>query len=424
MPGNGPKWVDAQEAVSHVQPGDRVALPLCCGLPQTLVEAMVEDHRRLKGVEIVSGLQVIYPFLDEGLGGSFTFRTWQCAPPIRHHIQRGTVKYIPMRQGDVLRVFSRTGPCPVDVAMIQVSPPDSHGFCSLGVSIGHSLPLAMDAPLVIAEVNTQMPRVLGHSSLHITQIDYAVETDRPLLEFPSRANPTDKEALIGSFVSDLIPDGATVQIGLGSIPEAVMDQLSGKNDLRFFAMGMDRIVDLVECGAVVPSDEPKVIVTEVLGTRRVFDFINDNPMVEGRPLQETINPRVAGEIPRFCSVLSAIEVDLTGQVNAETIQGRQLSAIGGSFDFLQGALYSEGGCSIIALTSTTPDERISRIVAVLPPGSAVTTPRHCVQYVVTEYGVADLWGRSLSERARALVDIAHPKFRDELKREAERLFGR
>jgi acyl-CoA hydrolase len=386
------------------------------------MEALVADHGRLQDVEIVSGLQIAYPFLEEGLEDSFTFRTWQCAPPIRHHLQRGTVKYIPMRQGDAVRIFSRGGVWPVDVVLLQVSPPDEKGFCSLGVSIGHSLPLAMEAPLVIAEVNARMPRVLGRSFIHLSQIDLAVESDRPLLEFQSRAKPGAKEAAIGGYVAQLIPDGATLQIGLGAIPEAVIDALTSKKDLRFFGMGIDRIVDLVEKGTVVPGKEPKIRVTEVLGTERIFDFIHDNPMVEGRTLTEVINSQVVARIPRFCSVLSAIEVDLTGQVNAETIGGKQVSAIGGSFDFLQGALFSEGGTSIIAMPSTTPDQRISRIVPQLPPGSAVTTPRHCVQYVVTEFGVADLWGRSLRERAQALIEVAHPKFRDDLHKEAKRLF--
>ncbi|MBW2102585.1 MAG: hypothetical protein JRH05_07895 [Deltaproteobacteria bacterium] len=187
-------------------------------------------------------------------------------------------------------------------------------------------------------------------------------------------------------------------------------------------MGVDKIVDMVEKGVVVPGPGPKIRVTEILGSRRLFDFVHENPMVEGRPLPETINPQVVGRIPRFCSVVSAIELDLTGQVNAETVKGMQISAIGGSFDFIQGALFSEGGCSILALTSTTPDEKISRIVPQLAPGTAVTTPRHSVQYVVTEYGIAEIWGRSLKERALALAQIAHPKFRDDLLEKAKELF--
>lgn len=416
------KKVSASEAIGHIKSDMRVSLPLCCGLPQTLIEALVADSKRLKNVEIVSGLQVKYPFLEAGLEESFTYRTWQCAPSIRGLLKKGTVKYIPMRQGDVLRVFSRRGPWPVDVAVIQVSPPDKDGYMSLGVSIGHSLPLALEADLVIAEVNAQMPRVLGKSFIHLSQADYLVESDRPLLEYPSNDKPGDKEMAIGKYAAELITDGATLQIGIGSIPEAILDSLSGKKDLRFFAMGIDRIVDMVEKGFVVRGGEPKITVTEILGTKKLFDFVNNNPLVEGRTIEETINPRIAGQIPGFTSVVSAIEIDLTGQVNAETLKGEQFSAIGGSFDFLQGALFADGGKSLIAITSTTPNEKISRIIAQLPAGAAVTTPRHSVQYIITEYGVANLWGKSLKERAKALIDIAHPKFRDELSQAANSLF--
>jgi acyl-CoA hydrolase len=417
------KSVRAEEAIRKIESGMRVVLPLCCGLPQTLVEALVADHGRLKGVELASGLQIQYPFLDEGLEESFTYRTWQCAPPIRRHVKRGTVKYIPMRQGDAVRVFSKSGPWPVDAALIQVSPPDDAGNCSLGVSIGHTLPLALQADLVIAEVNAQMPRVLGHGFISLSQIDYIVETDRPLLEYPSGEPPGEKESAIANLAAELIPDGATLQIGIGAIPDAILDALGNKRNLKFFAMGIDRIVDLADKGALGSGSEPPVRVTEVLGTKRIFDFVHENPLVEGRTLEETINPRVTGEIEKFCSVISAIEIDLTGQVNAETIKGEQFSAIGGSFDFTQGALFSEGGMSIIAMPSTTPNGKVSRIVPQLVQGSAVTTPRHSVQYVITEYGVAEVWGKSLQERADALIAIAHPRFRDELQQARTELFG-
>lgn len=419
---NRAKGVTAEKAIGNVKSGQRIVVPLYSGLPQTLMEALVADHERLRDVEIVSGIQMIYPFLEEGLEESFTFRTWQCTPTIRHHLKKGTVKYIPMRQGDAVRVFSKRGPWPVDVAMIQASPPDRYGYCSLGVSIGHTLPLALESDMVIAELNPRMPRVLGNSFIHLSQIDFVVESQRDLLEYPSGKKPGEKELAIGAHAAEIIPDGATLQIGIGTIPEAILDSLTDKRDLKFFGMGVDKIVEIVEKGSVRIGEGPSIRVTEILGTKKIFNFIHDNPVVEGLTLPEAINPRVTGNIPRFCSIISALEVDLTGQINAETIKGKQFSAIGGSFDFIQGALFSEEGCSIIAMTSATPDEKISRIIPQLAPGSAVTTPRHSAQYIITEFGVAEIWGRSLKERADALIHIAHPKFQGELAEEAKKLF--
>lgn len=408
------KWVSAEDAVKAVKSGDRLILPLCCGLPQTLMEALIAQKARLRNVEIVSGLQIEYPFLQEGLEENFTFRTWQCAPRIRHLLKKGTVKYIPMRQGEAPFIFSKKGIWPIDLAFVHLSPPDKDGYLSFGVSIGHSLPTALEAGLVIAEVNDQMPRVLGDSFIHISQVDYLVKSSRSLLEYPSTEKVGEVERQIGRRVAELIPDGATLQIGIGSIPDAVIQNLAGKSDLRFFAMGIDSMVDCVEKGLVDKSlelaSQPKIVVTEILGTKKLFDFVHENPMVEGRPIMTTINSRVVGQIEKFISILGAIEVDLTGQVNAETVGGKQVSAIGGSFDFLQGALFSPQGKSIVALTSTTPDGKTSRIVPQLPLGSAVTHPRHSVQYIVTEYGVADLRGKTLRERGESLAAIAHPNF--------------
>ncbi len=414
------QWVLAEEAAFQIKSGDRLILPLCCGLPQTLVEALIARKDHLRKVELVSGLQIEYPFLKEGLEESFSFRTWQCAPHIRHLIKKGTVKYIPMRQGDAAWIFSGKGVWPIDVALVHLSPPDPNGYLSFGVSIGHSLPTAMEAKLVIAEVNDRMPRVFGDSCIHISQIDYLVRSSRPLLEYPSTEKIGEVERKIGKNVAELIPDGATLQIGIGSIPDAVVQSLGGKRDLRFFAMGIDAIVDCVEKGLVErtkkPAQSPKIVVTEILGTKKLFDFVHENPMVEGRPIMTTINSRIVGQIEKFVSILGAIEIDLTGQVNAETVGGKQISAIGGSFDFLQGALFSPQGKSIMAITSATPDRKNSRIVPQLPAGSAVTHPRHSVQWVVTEYGVADLRGKTLRERAEALAKIAHPNFREGLEK--------
>lgn len=409
-----------EQAVGRIRSGMRLAIPLCCGLPQTLIAALVEQRERLRKVELVGGLQIQYPFLEEGMEDSFVYRTWQCAPPIRQCLPRGTVKYIPMRQGDAVAVFGKGGVWPVDGALIQVSPPDNEGNMSLGVSIGHALPLARQADLVIAEVNRRMPRVLGDSAIHVSQVDALVESDIELLPYEAKTAYSEKEEAIGTAAAELIPDGAYLQIGIGAIPEAILKALEDKKGIGFFGMGVDGIVDLYESGAMEPLDGqagmPRVLVTETLGTNKIFSFIHENPWVQGSSLPDIINPREAGKLKRFVSIISAIEMDLFGQANLETVSGRQISAVGGSFDFLEGARFSSEGRSIIAMTSTTPDGKHSRIVPSLPPGSAVTIPRHCVQHVVTEYGLVDLDGRDLAERASSLISIAHPAFREDLER--------
>lgn len=422
MPSSGyrNKVQSPEQAVGRVRSGMRLAIPLCCGLPQTLIAALIEQRERLREVELVGGLQIQYPFLEEGMEESFVYRTWQCAPPVRQCLARGTLKYIPMRQGDAVDVFGKGGVWPVDGALIQVSPPDKEGNMSLGVSIGHALPLARQADLVIAEVNRRMPRVLGDSTIHVSQVDALVESDLELLPYDTKTAHSEKEETIGTAAAELIPDGACLQIGIGAIPEAILKALEDKKGIGFFGMGVDGIVDLYESGAMEPLDGqagvPRVRVTETLGTNKIFSFIHENPWVQGFPLPDVINPREAGKLQRFVSILSAIEMDLFGQANLETVAGRQISAVGGSFDFLEGARFSRGGRSIIAMTSTTPDGKHSRIVPSLPPGSAVTIPRHCVQHVVTEYGTADLDGRDLVERAVSLIRIAHPAFREDLER--------
>jgi 4-hydroxybutyrate CoA-transferase len=417
MPKN-PNYVDATDAIKLIKSGDRITLPLCCGLPQTLVEGLVDNKRTVENVEIVTGLQFQYPFLEDGLEESFSLRTWQCTPGIRHLLKKGNVKYIPIRQGQANQFFSRNGPWPLKAALIQVTLPNKHGYCSVGVSHTHTLPMALNAEIIIAQVNDQMPWVLGDTFIHVTQLDYLVNSSRPLLEYRSSGRVSEVDRAIARNVADLIPNEATIEIGIGSVPEAVLRALEDHKNLRFIGMVTDGMVDLVDAGAVSTdrtlNRQAKMIASEIMGTKRVFEFVDNNPLVEG--MHSLINPRNLGKIDKFISILGAIEVDITGQVNAETVRGEQFSAVGGSFDWLQGAVFSEGGKSIIAIPSRTQNGKISRIVPQLPKGSAVTHPRHTVQFIVTEYGVAELQGRSLRERAEALVSIAHPDFRDELTR--------
>jgi len=411
--------VNPEEAVMSIQSGDRVVIPLGCGEPHVILEAMVQQSDRLKGVEIVSGLLKNYIFLEQGLEDSFRFRTWHCSSSIAHLIGK-TVHYMPIRQGDVSRLFGPDGVYPVDVAVVHVSPPDHHGFCSLGVSIGHALPAALGAKTVIALVNEQMPRVLGKSFMHVSQIDYIVNCSRSLVEFPTGTEKTgDAEIAIANYVADLIPDGAILQLGLGSIPTLITQRLAGKREIKIFGMGIDNIVDLVENGVIQPnkttSEMSPVVACEFLGTQKLFNFIDNNPLIEGRALPDTINALITANLSKFISVQSAIEVDIYGQINVESIDKRIISGLGGSHDFLQGAYHAPEGKSIIAMTSTTAKGKKSRIVAEFSAGTAVAHPRHSVDYIVTEYGVARLRGKTLEERAEALINITHPDFREDLK---------
>lgn len=416
--------IDAEGAARIIQSGYRVIMPLGCGEPETILEAMVADKDRLRNVEIVSGLMRNYKFLQPGLEESFHFRTWQCAPPIAKLVGK-TVHYMPIRQGDVPYVFAEDGPYPIDVAIVHVSPPDRHGFCSLGVSISHSLPTALGAKIVIAEVNQQMPRVLGNCFLHSSQIDYLVQSLRPLVEFPTGEEVGEVEKRVAAYVAELIPNGATLQIGIGAIPSAVVDSISGKRGIKIFGMGVDSIVDLVERGVISEClSEPglrPIVAGEFLGTKKLFNFIDDNPMVEGKGTPESLNSLVVARIKDFISIQSAIEVDIFGQVNIETLRGKQFSAIGGSHDFLQGAYQSEGGKSILAMTSTAGGGKVSRIVASFVPGTAVAHPRHSIGHIVTEHGVAYLRGKTLEERAKEIINIAHPDFRAELREASAKL---
>ena len=410
--------VVAGEAVKAIEPGNRVIIPLGCGEPETILEAMVEDRERLRNVEIVGGLMRNYKFLEPGMDESFHYRTWQCAPPIAKLMGK-TVYYMPIRQGDVPNVFAVDGPFPIDVAVVHVSPPDRHGFYSLGVSMSHSWPTALTAKTVIAEVNEQMPRVLGNCFLHTSQIDFLVESSRALVEFPTGESAGELEKTVAAYVADLIPDGATLQIGIGGIPSAVVDSISEKRGIKIFGMGVDSIADLVDRGVIncglSDSGLPPIVAGEFLGTKKLFDFIDENPMVEGRSTLNSLNSKIIASIKNFISIQSAIEVDVYGQVNVETVRGKQFSAIGGSHDFLQGAYQAEGGKSILAMTSTAAGGKVSRVVSNFVSGTAVAHPRHSVDYFVTEYGVAYLRGRTMEERAKQIINIAHPDFREGLR---------
>jgi acyl-CoA hydrolase len=391
----------------------RVLLPPGCAEPRTLVEELLRQAPRLAPLTLMGGLLLGgYPFCAPEHREHFRWVTFHVMPPLRSALDRGQVEFIPARYFDTLWIFGPGGPWAADAVLVQTAPPDPEGRLSLGVSTSYPLPLARAAPLVIAEVNHRMPRTRGDSTLPVGRAAARVETDRPLIEYP--APPVgDTERRIAGYVSELIPDGATVQIGIGAVPEAIVGSLADRRDLGIHSLLTDAMLPLVERGVVT-----RTRLGEIMGSEPLFRLVHEHPLIRMEPSSTIHNPQVVARLGRFVSINSAIEVDLSGQVNAESLGDRQVAGIGGQFDFVEGAYWAPGGRAVIALPSTGRAGEVSRIVARLGAGAKVTTPRYLTDCVVTEFGRADLRGKSLTERARALVAIAHPRFREVLEREA------
>lgn len=418
-----PKLMSADEAVKVVKSGDRVVLGHACGEPPTLVEALVARAPELSGVEIVHMVNMgPAKFAQPGMERSFRFNGMFLGAPTRRAVEQARADYMPCFFSEVPRLFKQRV-LPVDVAMIQVAPPDQHGYCSFGVSVDYTQAAAECAQVVIAQINRLLPRT-GGARIHLNAIDCLVEKDDVIVELP-RPEIGDVERRIGEHVAALVPNGATLQLGIGAIPDAVLSCLRNKEDLGIHSeMFSDGAVELAEAGVITNRRKTintgKFIATFLMGTRRLYDFVNDNPAVELHPVDYTNDPFVIGRHDNMLSINSALQVDLTGQVNAEMIGSTQFSGVGGQVDFVRGAGRSLGGKSIIALPSTAAGGTVSRICRVLESGTAVTTSRNDVHYVVTEYGVADLRGRNLRQRAEALVAISHPAFRSMLMGRAAR----
>lgn len=413
--------VSAEEAVKVIKSGQRVFIHGAAMTPVELVEALSARASDLRDVEIVH-------IHTEGPAGYIepenltSFRTNSCfiAHNLRKAVNQGRADYIPVFLSDIPRLF-RTGGLPIDVALVQLSPPDRHGYCSLGTSVDVALAAIEKAPTIIALINPQVPRSHGEGLIHVSRVDQAVEISRPLFEL-DKGSPSPVEQAIGRHIAGLVEDGSTLQMGIGGIPNAVLAELIHHSKLGVHTeMFSDGVIDLVERGVVTGECKkvlPRRIVSAfVLGTRKVYDFLHDNPIVEMRDCSFTNDTSVIRQNPKVVAINSAIEVDLTGQVCADTIGYTQFSGVGGQMDFMRGAALSEGGKPIIAFGSLTP-RGISKIVPHLKEGAGVTTTRAHVQYVVTEFGVAYLFGKNLRQRARALIDIAHPSVREDLERAA------
>jgi len=421
--------VSAEQAVTHIQSGQRLFLTGNCSVPRTVLAALVARAPELEDVEICQVLTVgPADYVSPEMAGHLRVNTLFISDNVRAAVNEGRADFTPCFLSEIPGLF-KSGRLPLDAALIQVSPPDDHGFCSYGVEVGVTKTAAQAARCVIAEINPNMPRTLGDSFIHISKINVMVPVNYLLPEVKMAADNDPVSERIADHVAALIPDGATLQTGIGAIPDAVLSRLGDRRDLGIHTeLFSDGIIDLVNRGVI--NGERKTIHTGkitagfMLGTQRLYDFVNDNPLVELHPTEYVNDPFVIAQNDNMIAINSAIEVDLTGQVCADSIGPRLYSGVGGQVDFIYGASRSKGGKPIIALPSTlvTRDgSKLSKITALLKPGAGVTTTRNHVHYVVTEHGVADLYGKTIAQRAEALIAIAAPEFRDELTQQAKEL---
>ena len=418
--------VSADEAVGVIRSRDQVYVHGGAATPSVLLEALVARSDDLRDVGIIHlHTEGPAPHLAPEVAASFRHRALFIGANAREAVNAGRADYVPIFLSDIPELFTR-GVMPLDVALLNLTPPDAHGFCSLGTSVDTALSAVLAAKTVIAQLNRSMPRTLGDSFVHVDQINLGVEVDQPPHEHRSEVIG-EVERQIGAFVAELVPDGATLQMGIGSIPGAVALALRDKHDLGVHTeLFTDPVLDLVEAGAITGRakeiNRGKIVSAFVMGSRRLYSFLDDNPMIEMRPVDYTNDTAVIRRFRRMVAINSALSIDLTGQVSADSVGTRFYSGVGGQMDFMRGAALARDGRAIIALPSTAAGGRISRIVPVLSEGAGVVTTRAHVRTVVTEYGVAELFGQSVRERTRALIAIAHPDYRDDLGREAARLY--
>jgi len=420
------RQVSAEEAVAAIRLGDRVYIHPGCAEPEILVEALVARASELSDVEIVHLMTMgSAGYVAPGMERHFRHNSLFTGANVRSAIHDRRADFTPVFLSEIPRLFLERL-LPIDVALIQVSPPDEHGFLSFGIGVECTKAAAESARVVIAQVNPRMPRTLGDSFIHRSKVHYLVEHEAPLIELrPEHAGGPEIRA-IGQHVAELIENGATLQTGIGAIPDALLEALSSKRDLGMHTeMFSDGIVRLVEAGVVNNERKTlhrgKIVASFMLGTRALYDFADNNPLIELHPSDYVNDPFIISRNEHMVAINSALQVDLTGQVCADSLGHLNYSGFGGQLDFMRGAARSRGGKAIIALPATARGGTLSRIVPVLSPGSGVTTTRGDVHYVVTEHGIAHLHGRTIRERAAALIGIADPRFRAELRAEAIRL---
>ncbi|MGC8855202.1 MAG: acetyl-CoA hydrolase/transferase family protein [Anaerolineae bacterium] len=422
--------VRAEEAVRAIQSGNRIFLTGNVSVPKKVLNALVDYAPNLQDVEICQALTIgPADYVKPEMQGHLRVNTLFISANVRQAVHEGRADFTPVLLSEFPLLFKHRI-LPVDVAIIHVSLPDEHGFCSLGVEVGLTKSPAESAKIIIAEVNDQMPRTLGDSFIHVSRLNYIVPVNYPIPELPmADEGSSDVVEKIAGHIAELIPNGATMQMGIGAIPDAVLGYLHHKKDLGIHTeLFSDGVIDLVERGVLTNARKTlhpgKIVAGFILGTKRLYDWVDDNPLIELHRTEYVNDPFVIAQNERMVAINSAIEVDLTGQVCADSIGPKLYSGVGGQLDFIYGASRSKGGVPIIALPSTTTLKNgtvISRIVAMLKQGAGVVTTRNHVHYVVTEYGVADLYGKTIRQRARQLINIAHPDFRADLEKQAKEL---
>jgi acetyl-CoA hydrolase len=420
----------AQEAVHVLKSGMRIFLTGNVSVPQKALAALVEYAPNLHDVEICQALTIgSTDYVSPEMEGHLRVNTLFIGPNVRKAVQEGRADFTPVLLSEFPLLFKR-GVLPLDAAITHVSPPDEHGFCSLGVEVGLTKSPAESAKVIIAEVNQQMPRTLGDSFIHVSRLNHIIPVNYPIAEMPmAEEGDSDVTEKIAGFIAELIPDGATMQLGIGAIPDAVLKYLRHKKDLGVHSeLISDGVIDLVNEGVLTNARKTlhpgKIIAGFMIGTRKLYEWADDNPLIEFHRTEYVNDPFVISQNERMVAINSAIEVDLTGQICADSIGPKLYSGVGGQLDFIYGASRSKDGVPIIALPSTTTlrdGTLVSRIVAMLKLGAGVVTSRNHVHYVVTEYGVADLYAKTIRQRARELIGIAHPDFRADLEKQAKEL---
>ncbi|MFK5972413.1 MAG: acetyl-CoA hydrolase/transferase C-terminal domain-containing protein [Flavobacteriaceae bacterium] len=419
--------VSTAEAVSSIKSGDRVFLQGAAMTPNILIDAMCERHKELENIEIISiHTEGEAKYTLPAYNGSFKVNSCFVGSNVRKSVNTHRGDYIPIFLSEIHLLFRRSI-LPLDVAIVQVSPPDKHGYCSLGVSVDVALPAIQTAKTVIAQINPRVPRTHGDGIIHIRNIDLAVEVDMPIhTHNPATLSETDY--LIGKNVAALIEDGATLQLGIGNIPNAVLNNLEHHKRLGIHTeMFSDGLLPLIEKGVVTGEEKEiktgKIVTCFAVGSQKLYDFVDDNPLVHFKEAGYTNDTAIIRKNPKVTAINSAIEIDLTGQVCADTIGSRQFSGVGGQMDFIRAASLSQGGKPIFAIPSATA-KGVSKITPFLKEGAGVTTTRAHVHYVATEYGVVDLFGKNLHQRAKALISIAHPDHQEMLEKAAFERFQR